>query len=967
MRKIIIGLSVLGLIIVFGALITDNSIYTSLLGKEVSHPALGSNLTLGVIQSEFDSGVSEMEKSLYDQILKNFEIEYDIHTSIKGYDTLKALYDALKEGEVVLAMTNRGLPDDDVLEKFPMELQYSYGLYSESKYTLNYLNELLGGKSGFVEPAVMEEINKYFKEITFGDVQYESYDQMLSDYEKDHVSYLFMPYDGKELFLDNGKVLYLNCLLDDFRLTNTFYYKPSTIKEMEFLNQWFGHLDEGNDNSALETMVKDNALIIAKERYKEYINDKDIGQDEDEFITVIYSSQDIPLAIEDNLEPYGILPTYFQDIQTIVDKKVRFIHVDSIKDDEDLMAVADLYTKSAYEAAGLDIGENRTDMLFSNSTLIVGRIGEDKYVHANQLAMKEVGLVNGRSGSSNLKESYPEIKTPEYQDPKLAVEDLKKGIIDYMILDEYSMLFLTISDLTNELSILGEWRNNSNVYLYAPSMDEPSLMMINRALNYVDGEDALQNAIQEVVLKEQAKSDSKFPYLVIAALGLILLVSAYRGSRYRSEKRTLDYLATHDPLTNSLNLFGMKKKMMGKDAISDNFHLLLVDINQFKRINNSHSFAYGNKVLMELNQAMEAYVGNEGYVARNGSDEFVVALKLEKYKNNTGFIKGLYEELTKVLKSLVDYELSIGIGVATLKHFDELEEAFTRAENALNQQKEKAGSGIAYYTDELGTRLKLDKMLSNEIQRAFENHEFEMFYQPQFTKNGMEIVGCEALIRWRHPERGLLAPGKFLHLIRKENAIKRLDHYVLEHVSRQLEIWESQGIYIPKVSVNITPITLCDYEFLSTLKRVQGSYKYKHLQLCLEITEDDQMLDTKELEKLLMEIKSMGICVAIDDFGAGYSSLSYIVKYPAEYVKLDRSLVNNIVIKEQDFDFLKGIIHVLQGLGKIIIVEGVETIGQIEKLSHFDQLFIQGYCYSKPVSVEQLVHIWKKLDGQDDE
>ncbi len=962
MKKITIGLGILGLIIFFTNWITDNSIQAFLTGKEVSDSPYGSTLYLGVIESEFDSMVSDMEKSLYDQILKAFEKQYNIKTDIMSFETVKGLYQALKNGDIVLAMTNRGLPDDEELMNFPMDLQYSYGLYSENQYTLSYLNELLGAKSGYVEPKVMEEINKYFKEITFGDVQYDTYQDMIRDYQKDHVTYLFMPYDGKELYLDDGSVLHLNYLLDDFRLTNTFYYLSSTLVEMEFLDEWFGKIDENEENSNFKNLVKRNSLNRAKERYCQYIEGED--SDEDDYITVVYSSQDIPLVIEENLEVYGILPTYFQDIEFIVDKKVRFIHVDTIINNQKRMGLADLYTKSAYEAAGLDLGSNRTDMLFSNSTLIVGRIGEDKYVHANQLAMKEVGLVNGRSGISNLKESYPEIKTPEYQDPKRAVEDLKKGVIDYMILDEYSMLFLNISNLTNELSILGEWRNNSNVYLYAPTNKEPCLKMINRALNYVDGEDALQNAIQEVVLKEQAKSSPKLLYVVIVALAIIILISLYRGSKDRSEKHTLDYLATHDSLTNSLNLFGMKKMMMGKGNIGERYHLLLVDINQFKRINNSHSFAYGNKVLMELNLVMEAYVGQEGYVARHGSDEFVVALRMEYYKDSSSFIKGLYEELMKVLKSLVDYELTIGIGITTLQHYDELEEAFTRAENALNHQKEKSGSGIAYYTEELGTRLKIDKMLSKEIQRAFENSEFEMFYQPQFTKNGMEIVGCEALVRWRHPEHGLLAPGKFLHLIRKENAIKKLDHYVLDHVLWQMEVWEKEGIYIPKVSVNITPITLCDYEFLSVLKTVQKRYEHDHLQLCLEITEDDQMLDIKELEKLLLDIKSMGISIAIDDFGTGYSSLSYIVKYPAEYVKLDRSLVNNIVIKEHDFDFLRGIIHVLQGLGKIIIVEGVETIGQIERLSHFENLFIQGYCYSKPISVDQLVRMWKKLNNR---
>jgi len=899
-----------------------------------------------------------MEKTLYDRILGEFEIEQGIHISYAYYNTLQSLFDGLRNDEIAMIMTNRKYNIDDDMKVSNLKLQYSYGLYSETKQTFNYLKKPVDGKSGYFEENMMEEVNKYFEEIEFGDQQYESYDHMLEQYGDDGVKYLFLPFEGKEIYIENGKTLYLNYLLNDFSLDNHIFFKESSEDGLESIRSFFN-----DDSAGFAELVEKNRLEVARQSFSDSLILNPIPEIEGNEMIIVYSDQDSPLVIEEVGKPLGVLPTLFDMIEKMTSVTARFIHVDrlirgSISADE-----VDLYTRSAYETMQLDLAKNRTELLFNNSTLIVGKAGDSKYYHSNQLAMKNVGVVNGKSDIARLQSTYEEMNLTLLNDPKTAVQQLNDEMIDYMILDEYSMLFLTISDLTNGLSVLGEWKGNSNVYLYGSSRNEATLSLVNRAMNYMDGQDVLREAISVVVENDQEEEPNRTVYfVVIAILAFTVIVSAYRGYRYRSEKRKLDYLATHDPLTKSMNLLGIKRKMMSSDGSGTRYQLLLVDVNQFKRVNNTHSYEFGNNVLIQLSKSMEEFVGVNGYVARYGSDEFAVALKYKEIDDMKVFIESLYSRLAQLLRSLIDYELPLTVGVAELNNYSLLEDAYTNAENAVNQQKENSGSGISYFNDELGAKIELDKILSKDIARGFEQKEFQLVYQPQFTKNGKEIVGSEALVRWHHPERGVLSPIKFLHLIRKENAIKKLDYYVMDHAARQLQQWNEDGVSIPKISVNITPITLCDIGFLQKIMEIRDMYTFRDQQLCIEITEDAQLVESLDLESLLNDIREIGVCVAIDDFGAGYSSLSYIVKYPVDYVKLDKSLVDNIVIRKQDYDFLKGIINVLQGLGKIIIVEGVETIGQIEKLSCFEGLFIQGYCYAKPMSPETFVQTLNSLN-----
>jgi len=248
-----------------------------------------------------------------------------------------------------------------------------------------------------------------------------------------------------------------------------------------------------------------------------------------------------------------------------------------------------------------------------------------------------------------------------------------------------------------------------------------------------------------------------------------------------------------------------------------------------------------------------------------------------------------------------------------------------------------------------------ERQLTNSILEAFEKDEFILHYQPQVAIDSQKCVGVEALIRWDHPSEGLLTPNQFLHIINKEDLIRKLDFYVCHKAIEQLIEWDKEGFEIDKISVNITSITLLDPRVESKVEELLDKYDFEPQKICVEVTEDYSVEDHERLQEVLVYLKALGFVIAMDDFGTGYSSLNYIVKYPIDIIKIDKSLVDNIVYEKQDYEFLCGIIEVLNTLGKRVVCEGIESVEQLEKIIHFKDLIIQGYYYGKPMSKSSII------------
>lgn len=418
---------------------------------------------------------------------------------------------------------------------------------------------------------------------------------------------------------------------------------------------------------------------------------------------------------------------------------------------------------------------------------------------------------------------------------------------------------------------------------------------------------------------------------------------------YQEKREKINYLKTHDSLTGLMNLAGLKDAT--KRLNLHQYQMIMFDILNFKRVNEYLGFEYGNQILLDSSKWLLRYIGGRGIVIREHGNQFVIFLKQEDIQiASKSYVNDLFQDFYEYINQTTSLSLGVACGIVETKEDDLIDEIYVKTETVLRKQKEKNISGITIYNQEIANQYMREKELMMDLEEAFIREELVLFYQPQVDIY-KKVIAYEALVRWEHPKHGLLYPNEILPLIRKRNYIKRLDYYVLEYSIKDLAKLEkfSQEIVI---AVNVTAITLFDKNFVGFIKENLDKYKVNSKRLCIEVTEDYDILRKSEYSLVLKELKELGICVQVDDFGTGYSALNNIMKYNVDGIKIDKSLVDNITTDENDWVVVSGLITMFTQLDIEIVVEGVETKEQYDKLKIYDNLLFQGYYFGKPKAIE---------------
>ena len=417
-----------------------------------------------------------------------------------------------------------------------------------------------------------------------------------------------------------------------------------------------------------------------------------------------------------------------------------------------------------------------------------------------------------------------------------------------------------------------------------------------------------------------------------------------RQQFFDAKKEKMEYLKTHDSLTGMFNLAGMRRHT-GNLKLS-NYNLMLVDIYGFKRINDYYGYNEGNRVLAEFANFLLKHIGSKGIVARDGSDEFIILLK--KKVNTEGWSPMmLYEIMAEYFGEVLTFPVDLACGIASGNDNNTIDDVYSMAEDAMYNQKASGQPGIMLYDETMRRQHIRERSLSLELHQAFEKKEFILYFQPQLH-SGEEIIGYEALVRWQHPTRGVLSPGVFLHLIKKENLIKKLDYYIIERAFEVMRKWQDQGNQT-KLSINLTTITLLDKELITYIKAMSEKYEVTCERLYIEITEDYEIFEQDTFRSVIDTLRSQGIKVAIDDFGTGYASLNKIIKYDVDVIKIDKTMVDNIVESPRDLTMLRGIIGIFKEIGIRLVIEGVETEAQVACINDIEGLVYQGYYFGCPM------------------
>ncbi len=428
------------------------------------------------------------------------------------------------------------------------------------------------------------------------------------------------------------------------------------------------------------------------------------------------------------------------------------------------------------------------------------------------------------------------------------------------------------------------------------------------------------------------------------------------------------YQAFHDSLTDlpNRNLLNECLKEVLKQAKNTGspVAVMFLDLDRFKTINDTLGHAIGDKLLQGVAARLKATLGDQNIIARWGGDEFTIILP--QISSGVAATQ-IAEEIIQTLKpafSIEDHPLHIStsIGIALYPHDGEDGETLIKhADSALYRAKEKGRNTYEVYTpsfDVLASEL-LD--LENRLHRALERGEFILNYQPKVNIKTGEIKGMEALVRWNHPELGLVSPAKFIPIAEETGLIRPIGEWVLKTACRQNQAWIESGLSLIPVAVNLSVRQFQQPDLVQKIAQFLEETGLEARYLTLEITETAAMLDVDFTRKLLRELEQMGVNIALDDFGTGYSSLSYLKQFPLNTLKIDRSFVKDLTEEPADIAIARAVIALGHGLHLNVVAEGVETLEQVDCLRMLDCEEIQGYFFSRPLSSEDATQLLQRM------
>jgi diguanylate cyclase (GGDEF)-like protein/PAS domain S-box-containing protein len=427
----------------------------------------------------------------------------------------------------------------------------------------------------------------------------------------------------------------------------------------------------------------------------------------------------------------------------------------------------------------------------------------------------------------------------------------------------------------------------------------------------------------------------------------------------------VEYLAFYDPLTELPNRRLLRERvklvLAANQRTGEHAALLFIDMDYFKILNDTLGHNIGDLLLQQVTHRLTAAIRKVDTIARLGGDEFVVLLT--ELSENT-FEAAAQANMIgqKILSHLNqpyqlgshDYCGSSSIGVTVFSDGEvTIDEILKQADIAMYAAKNSGRNTLCFFDSQMQVNLSTRVIMEVDLRLALAENQFELCYQAQSTHDGY-IMGAEALIRWRHPERGLLFPDTFIPLAEDTGLISSIGLWVLETACTQLKIWENNAhTQHLQLAVNVSARQFHHADFISQVLQILSDTAINPERLKLELTESLVIDDVQDTIFKMNALREHGIRFSMDDFGTGFSSLSYLTRLPFEQLKIDKSFVHNIGVKSSDITIIKTIIGMVHNLGMEVIAEGVETEAQRTFLEQNNCLLCQGYLFSKPVSIAQ--------------
>jgi len=537
-------------------------------------------------------------------------------------------------------------------------------------------------------------------------------------------------------------------------------------------------------------------------------------------------------------------------------------------------------------------------------------------------------------------------------------------------------LLSTLLALRNKNSILREWKENffCSAPMFLPTcvvaslmyfaLQQDSLVMLAiggpiLAAIYL-GHNKYRATADKITKAERERAEQAEQH--VRELDNYIAEQERISRALEETKEHFRHAAFHDSLTGLPNRAMFSELLMAEIEVAKHradhlFAVLFIDLDRFKNINDSLGHAHGDLLLAAFAQRIEGCLRPIDTLARFGGDEFAVLLNGIK---DSGDAIRIAESIQQELKLpfMLDKNsafstASIGIALSATgyEHSDDI---LRDADTAMYRAKEKGRAQYEMFDKAMHVHAVSRLRLENDLRHAIENQEFLVYYQPILSLESGRLSGFEALVRWQHPERGLVSPADFIPVAEETGLIVPIGWWVLEEACRQMRDWQSQSSSYRSLtlSVNLSSRQVAQPDLVERVEQILEKTEFDPYCLKLEITESVVMENAEAAAKMFKRLRSLGVQLSIDDFGTGYSSLSYLHRFAVNYLKIDRSFVSKMVESNENYEIVRTIVMLAKKLGMEVIAEGIETEEQLSKLRNLKCEYGQGFLFSKPVTKE---------------
>ncbi|MCG8535803.1 MAG: EAL domain-containing protein [Pseudomonadales bacterium] len=453
-----------------------------------------------------------------------------------------------------------------------------------------------------------------------------------------------------------------------------------------------------------------------------------------------------------------------------------------------------------------------------------------------------------------------------------------------------------------------------------------------------------------------------------------------------STTEQIEELAYYDTLTglpNKVTFIDTIQNLIEKSTVTGHqLAIVFFDLDNFKHINDGLGHEVGDNLLMEVGNRLKECIrshdiisreaptnGNDGnsMIARLGGDEFTLVLSKINSPEEAAKVANRILQRLGAAFDIGDNELfiSASIGISMYPKDGKTPEALLKsADTAMYAAKSNGKNNYHFYNANMNKPVLERIALESSMRSALENQEFILYFQPKVPLDQEPCFAFETLMRWKHPEKGMVSPGLFIPLAEDTGYIHNLGDWAIEETCKQIESWNDQGYKNVSVSVNLSPVQLNYGNPIQTIKHCLEKYRLSPSQLEIEITESGLMQNEKLAISLLNDIKALGVRIALDDFGTGYSSMAYLLKFPIDTLKIDRAFINDIESNPESLMVLEAIISLAKNMNLHLVAEGVETKEQLEILQARQCNYIQGFYFAKPTEAQEAIHFFNSYYEQ---